>query len=234
MPQKPPRPAGNSAPPALAATDSSAAGRRIEAVIAHPLRATLPTPQRTSQATFASIEIVVVEIRTADGVIQEIRAAWVAGCDGARSAVRTLNDIPFVGAPYEQVFFVADVRVTGPMVPEELNVFDVAGGTVNFGFPECWSQGGPACRGKIAPLVKLPAHASSDGLAVTEDWAGGGLTAFVAQNGSSFSASGRMSSVRVCSTTGMGAVRSLVWRFLNFCVQATSSRGRHARATPSA
>lgn len=70
--------------------------------------------------------------------------------------------------------------------PEELNVFDVAGGTVDFGFPRCHSQGGPACRGKVAPLVKLPAHASSDGLAVTEDWAGGGLTAFVAQNGSSF------------------------------------------------
>ena len=72
--------------------------------------------------------------------------------------------------------------------PEELNVFDVAGGTVDFGFPRCWSQGGPACRGKVAPLVKLPAHASSDGLAITEDWAGGGLTAFVAQNGSSFEA----------------------------------------------
>ena len=67
MPQKPHRPAGESAPSTLAS--SSASGRRIEAVIAHPLRATLPTPQRTSQATFASIEIVVVEIRTADGLV---------------------------------------------------------------------------------------------------------------------------------------------------------------------
>ena len=38
-------------------------------MVAHPLRATLPTPQRTSQATFATIEIVVVEIRTADGLV---------------------------------------------------------------------------------------------------------------------------------------------------------------------
>lgn len=31
---------------------------------------------------------------------------WVAGCDGARSTVRERTGIPFVGAPYEQVFFV--------------------------------------------------------------------------------------------------------------------------------
>ena len=42
--------------------------------------------------------------------IREIAAAWVAGCDGARSAVRELNGIAFPGAPYEHVFFVADTR----------------------------------------------------------------------------------------------------------------------------
>ena len=52
-----------------------------------------------------------------------IKAAWVAGCDGARSAVRELNGIGFPGAPYEHVFFVADVTAEGPMVPGELNVF---------------------------------------------------------------------------------------------------------------
>jgi glucose/arabinose dehydrogenase len=81
--------------------------------------------------------------------------------------------------------------------PEELNVTDVAGGTVSFGFPGCYGQGGPKCRGKVAPLVKLPAHASSDGLAVTEDWAGGGLTAFIAQNGSSFSSNPTGHDVRI-------------------------------------
>ena len=49
--------------------------------------------------------------------------AWVAGCDGARSAVRELSGIAFEGAPYEHVFFVADTQVTGPMVPDELNVY---------------------------------------------------------------------------------------------------------------
>lgn len=83
--------------------------------------------------------------------------------------------------------------------PEELNVFDVAGGVIDFGFPGCYSQGGPACRGKVKPLVKLPAHASSDGLAVTEDWAGGGLTAFIAQNGSSFSENRTGRDIRIVS-----------------------------------
>ena len=71
--------------------------------------------------------------RQADGVeatletpgktAQRIRAAWVAGCDGARSAVRRLCGVPFEGAPYEQVFFVADTEVTGSMVPDEVNVY---------------------------------------------------------------------------------------------------------------
>jgi glucose/arabinose dehydrogenase len=70
--------------------------------------------------------------------------------------------------------------------PEELDAFDVTGSAPDFGWPHCYGQGGPSCAGKKAPLLELPAHASSDGLAVTRDWAGRGLTAFIAQNGSSF------------------------------------------------
>lgn len=62
-------------------------------------------------------------IRRADGSTQEIQASWVAGCDGAHSATRELNGIAFEGAPYENVFFVADVEMTGNMVPDEVNVF---------------------------------------------------------------------------------------------------------------
>jgi len=64
-----------------------------------------------------------VTLKQPDGMRREVRAAWVAGCDGARSAVRELNGIAFEGAPYEHVFFVADVQVTGAMVPDELNVY---------------------------------------------------------------------------------------------------------------
>ena len=68
-------------------------------------------------------ERVRVTLRQPDGTTREITAAWVAGCDGAHSAVRDLNGIAFQGAPYEHVFFVADAQLTGEMVPDELNVY---------------------------------------------------------------------------------------------------------------
>lgn len=67
-------------------------------------------------------------IRRGDGSHVEARADWVAGCDGARSAVRSLCGVPFLGAPYDEVFFVADVLATGPMAPGRLNVFLWRGG----------------------------------------------------------------------------------------------------------
>jgi 2-polyprenyl-6-methoxyphenol hydroxylase-like FAD-dependent oxidoreductase len=66
---------------------------------------------------------VVATLKGQDGTTRKITAAWVAGCDGARSAVRELNGIAFPGEPYEHVFFVADAEVTGSMVPGELNVY---------------------------------------------------------------------------------------------------------------
>jgi len=67
-------------------------------------------------------------LKQPDGTSRGITAAWVAGCDGARSSVREMNGIEFVGAPYEHVFFVADTEMTGPMVPDELNVYLWGGG----------------------------------------------------------------------------------------------------------
>lgn len=62
-------------------------------------------------------------LKQPDGTISEVTAAWVGGCDGARSAVRELSRIEFEGAPYEHVFFVADTEIAGPMVPDELNIY---------------------------------------------------------------------------------------------------------------
>jgi len=62
-------------------------------------------------------------LKQADGRLVDLDATWVAGCDGAHSAVRDLNGIHFEGAAYEHVFFVADTQVTGPMVVDELNVY---------------------------------------------------------------------------------------------------------------
>jgi 2-polyprenyl-6-methoxyphenol hydroxylase-like FAD-dependent oxidoreductase len=66
---------------------------------------------------------VTATLRRPGGITQTVRAAWVAGCDGAHSAVRELSGITFPGAPYEHVFFVADTEVTGTMVPDEVNVY---------------------------------------------------------------------------------------------------------------
>jgi len=66
---------------------------------------------------------VAATLKLPDGTARQLAAAWVAGCDGAHSAVRELSSIPFVGAPYEHVFFVADTEVTGSMVPDQVNVY---------------------------------------------------------------------------------------------------------------
>jgi glucose/arabinose dehydrogenase len=73
----------------------------------------------------------------------------------------------------------------GPLrPPDELDlVRDVTHAAPDFGFPECYGQGGRACAGTVAPLAALPAHAGVGGVAVTRDWGGRGLTAFVAENG---------------------------------------------------
>jgi 2-polyprenyl-6-methoxyphenol hydroxylase-like FAD-dependent oxidoreductase len=62
-------------------------------------------------------------LKLPDGSHSKICAAYVAGCDGAHSAVREFCEIKFPGAPYEHVFFVADTEATGNMVPDELNVY---------------------------------------------------------------------------------------------------------------
>ncbi len=51
--------------------------------------------------------------------------------------------------------------------PDELDAIDVSGPVKNFGFPHCYGQGGPSCKGKVPALVRFGAHASSDGIAVT-------------------------------------------------------------------
>jgi 2-polyprenyl-6-methoxyphenol hydroxylase-like FAD-dependent oxidoreductase len=66
---------------------------------------------------------VTTTLKQPDGSLRNLRAAWVGGCDGSRSAVRELSGIAFDGAPYEHVFFVADVEMTGPMTPGELAVY---------------------------------------------------------------------------------------------------------------
>jgi 2-polyprenyl-6-methoxyphenol hydroxylase-like FAD-dependent oxidoreductase len=66
---------------------------------------------------------VATRLRLPDGTTSEVTAAWIAGCDGARSFVREHCGITFPGAPYEHVFFVADTETTGSMVADQVNVY---------------------------------------------------------------------------------------------------------------
>jgi 2-polyprenyl-6-methoxyphenol hydroxylase-like FAD-dependent oxidoreductase len=68
-------------------------------------------------------EHVDVTLKQPDGTTRNVKAAWVAGCDGSRSPVREMSGIGFPGAPYEHTFFVADTEATGSMKQGELNVY---------------------------------------------------------------------------------------------------------------
>ena len=68
----------------------------------------------------------------ADGVVARLqrggdhptscRVAYLAGCDGARSAVRKGIGAEFPGGTYEHLFYVADVDARGPVVDGELHL----------------------------------------------------------------------------------------------------------------
>ena len=78
----------------------------------------------TELTAFAQDDVgVAATLKLPDGSQRQHHSAWIGGCDGARSAVRELSGIGFPGAPYEHVFFVADVEMTGSMVEGELNVY---------------------------------------------------------------------------------------------------------------
>lgn len=69
--------------------------------------------------------------------------------------------------------------------PDEVNVVRTSGPARDFGFPACWGRGGGSCRGTVPPLVETAPHASTDGVAVARRFGRFGLSAFIANNGSS-------------------------------------------------
>jgi len=57
-----------------------------------------------------------------DGAQEICEAAYLAGCDGAKSIVRQSLGIGFPGGTYQQLFYVADVEATGPATNDELHI----------------------------------------------------------------------------------------------------------------
>ena len=72
-----------------------------------------------------------------DGKEEQIRARWVAGCDGAHSTVRHLLSMPFTGEEYLDGFMLADVRVSWNRPQDELYLFLHEGRLIAFfAFPD--------------------------------------------------------------------------------------------------
>jgi 3-(3-hydroxy-phenyl)propionate hydroxylase len=56
-------------------------------------------------------------VDTPDGPYR-VDASWVVAADGARSTLRRLLDLPFVGEVFEERFLIADVKMVGDFPPE--------------------------------------------------------------------------------------------------------------------
>jgi 2-polyprenyl-6-methoxyphenol hydroxylase-like FAD-dependent oxidoreductase len=64
---------------------------------------------------------IVAQLRNSKGQ-ETCEAAYIAGCDGARSCVRQTMGTGFPGGTYQQIFYVADADASGPSVNGEINL----------------------------------------------------------------------------------------------------------------
>src|SRR5438477_6604166 len=68
------------------------------------------------------VDRVAVKLKHSNGSDETCEAAFLAGCDGARSVVRESLHAGFPGGAYKHLFYVADVEATGPVMNEELHL----------------------------------------------------------------------------------------------------------------
>jgi 2-polyprenyl-6-methoxyphenol hydroxylase-like FAD-dependent oxidoreductase len=64
----------------------------------------------------------IARLKRPDGASEKCEAAYIAGCDGAHSAVREALKIGFPGGTYDHLFYVADVEASGATMNGELHV----------------------------------------------------------------------------------------------------------------
>src|ERR1700722_890540 len=65
---------------------------------------------------------VLARLKLPDGASETCEVAYIAGCDGAHSAVREALKIGFPGGTYDHLFYVADVQAGGATTNGELHV----------------------------------------------------------------------------------------------------------------
>ncbi len=66
-------------------------------------------------------------LKREDGALETFETPYIAGCDGAHSAVRATLGIGFGGGTYDHLFYVADVQAAGAVIDGNIHVaFDAA------------------------------------------------------------------------------------------------------------
>ena len=73
-----------------------------------------------------------VSLRHPDGRVEDSSARWLIGCDGAHSTVREMTGTPFQGAGVGLSFFLGDLEMDGPDVPDDELTVHVHRGDVVF------------------------------------------------------------------------------------------------------
>src|SRR5207248_2979465 len=82
----------------------------------------LTLERRTELVSFANREDrVLARLRGPDGEERDCETSYIAGCDGARSAVREAIGTGFPGGTYRHLFYVADVEAKGAALNGELH-----------------------------------------------------------------------------------------------------------------
>jgi 2-polyprenyl-6-methoxyphenol hydroxylase-like FAD-dependent oxidoreductase len=76
---------------------------------------------------------VTATVTAPDGAERAIRAKYVVGADGPRSAVRSLTEVPFPGVTFRQPFVLADMRLGNGPPDDEIHLFFSRHGAVIMG-----------------------------------------------------------------------------------------------------
>jgi FAD binding domain len=62
-------------------------------------------------------------IRNASGREETVETSWLIGCDGAHSGTRHFLGLEFEGAPYDESFVLADVKVATSLLRDQVHLF---------------------------------------------------------------------------------------------------------------
>lgn len=111
-------------------------------------------------------------LRHLDGRTEDVRARYLAGCDGAHSTVRELAGIPFEGGAYPQTFALGDLEADGNLARDAAHAFLGPPGILFFfplGRPATWRMFGMAPTGTATAREYEQSELSLDQLQAIAD-----------------------------------------------------------------